>query len=156
MSFADKVALCPQRTSAILTKYSSLRSFYEKSIHGSPLDYENAGVYSSALLDAYMDYKATWKELQTMSWQVRNSRAILNKQQEHGEMKLIADAAQVDYKKQVVAYDENTKPDSGDDRGLVRYGKPTSGAVAHNLSRPIPPNAMAVYEPSVFGLDTAQ
>lgn len=30
---------------------------------GSPLDYENAGVYSSALLGAYMDYKASWQEL---------------------------------------------------------------------------------------------
>ncbi|KAL6362826.1 hypothetical protein LRP88_04137 [Fusarium phalaenopsidis] len=50
ISFADKVALCPQKTSAILTRYSSLRNFYEKSLHGSPLDYENAGVYSSSLL----------------------------------------------------------------------------------------------------------
>lgn len=40
--------------SAILTKYTGLRSYYEQSLKGSPLDYENAGVYASALLDAYM------------------------------------------------------------------------------------------------------
>ena len=40
--------------SAILTKYTSLRSFYEQTVKGSPLDYEIAGIYTSALLDAYM------------------------------------------------------------------------------------------------------
>ena len=39
--------------SAILTKYTSLRSFHEKTTKGSPLDYENAGVYTAALYDAY-------------------------------------------------------------------------------------------------------
>lgn len=71
MEFPDKVATCPQRTlsvdhlierrqkltldnSAILTKYTSLRSFYEQTAKGSPLDYEIAGIYTSSLLDAYM------------------------------------------------------------------------------------------------------
>lgn len=40
--------------SAILTKYTSLRSFHEATNRGSPLDYENAGIYTSSLLDAYM------------------------------------------------------------------------------------------------------
>lgn len=31
-------------------------------------DYENAGIYTSALLDAYMDYKSIWKQVQTMNW----------------------------------------------------------------------------------------
>ncbi|KAH8586597.1 hypothetical protein B0O99DRAFT_695347 [Bisporella sp. PMI_857] len=54
MDFPDAVAACPQRTFAILTKYSSLRSYREQVVKGSALDYENAGIYTSALFDAYM------------------------------------------------------------------------------------------------------
>ncbi|KAJ6538432.1 hypothetical protein DFH09DRAFT_930393 [Mycena vulgaris] len=64
MEFPEHVMACPMFTNAILTKYTSLKSFYEKTIHGSPLDYENAGVYSAALLDAYMDYKMMWRNIQ--------------------------------------------------------------------------------------------
>lgn len=42
------------QSSAILTKYTSLRSFHEATNKGSPLDYENAGIYTNSLLDAYM------------------------------------------------------------------------------------------------------
>lgn len=65
MEFPEHVMACPMRTGAILTKYTSLRSFHEKNNKGTPLDYENAGVYSSALLDAYMDYKVMWRNIQT-------------------------------------------------------------------------------------------
>ncbi|WXC40211.1 hypothetical protein QX201_000049 [Fusarium graminearum] len=45
-------------SSAILTKYEALRSFMalkpEKLL---PIMYENAAIYTNALLDAYMDYK---------------------------------------------------------------------------------------------------
>lgn len=34
--------------SAILTKYTALRSYYETERRGSPLDYENAGVSPAA------------------------------------------------------------------------------------------------------------
>ncbi|KAJ7742676.1 hypothetical protein DFH07DRAFT_750169 [Mycena maculata] len=64
MEFPEHVMACPMRTNTILTKYTSLKSFYEKGIRGTPLDYENAGVYSSALLDAYMDYKIMWRNIQ--------------------------------------------------------------------------------------------
>ncbi|KAJ7195812.1 hypothetical protein GGX14DRAFT_674473, partial [Mycena pura] len=62
MEFPEHVMACPMRTYA--NSYTSLKSFYEQSIKGSPLDYENAGVYSSALLDAYMDYKVMWRDIQ--------------------------------------------------------------------------------------------
>lgn len=35
-------------------------------------DYENAGIYTAALLDAYMDYKSIWKQVQTMNWEFEN------------------------------------------------------------------------------------
>ncbi|QPC58046.1 hypothetical protein HYE67_000277 [Fusarium culmorum] len=44
--------------SAILTKYESLRSFMAlKPPALTPMYYENASIYTNALLDAYMDYK---------------------------------------------------------------------------------------------------
>ncbi|KAJ7258577.1 hypothetical protein C8J57DRAFT_1073542 [Mycena rebaudengoi] len=52
MEFPEHVMACLMRTHAILTKYTSLKN------------YENAGVYSSALLDAYMDYKVMWRNIQ--------------------------------------------------------------------------------------------
>lgn len=37
---------------------------------GSPLDYQNAGVYTSSLLDAYTDYKYLWTKIHAckFSW----------------------------------------------------------------------------------------
>ncbi|KPM42480.1 hypothetical protein AK830_g4057 [Neonectria ditissima] len=56
--FPDLVANTPQRTNAILTKYESLRSFMAlKPPALTPMYYENAAIYTNALLDAYMDYK---------------------------------------------------------------------------------------------------
>ncbi|KAI5856606.1 hypothetical protein BZA05DRAFT_204837 [Tricharina praecox] len=64
--FADLVAQTPQRTSAILTRYTSLRSFVIDQKDLSPLNYDNAGVYTADLLDAYMDYKLHWKNINIM------------------------------------------------------------------------------------------
>ncbi|OQE13686.1 hypothetical protein PENFLA_c044G03126 [Penicillium flavigenum] len=66
-SFADRVRTCPQRTHAILTKYSALRSYQVLTNKGSPLDYENSGVYTNALLESYMEYKAIAKDIQKMA-----------------------------------------------------------------------------------------
>ncbi|KAF5672547.1 hypothetical protein FHETE_3681 [Fusarium heterosporum] len=62
--FPDMVAKTPQRTYAILTKYESLRSFMMlKPEKLSPIMYENAAIYTNALLDAYMDYKNIYRNI---------------------------------------------------------------------------------------------
>lgn len=62
--FPDLVADCPQRTYAILTKYDSLRSFVaRKPAAYTPLQYENAQIYTNALLDSFMSYKSLYKRL---------------------------------------------------------------------------------------------
>ncbi|KAI0129791.1 hypothetical protein BJ170DRAFT_288194 [Xylariales sp. AK1849] len=62
--FPDLVATTPQRTYAILTKYEALRSFQEsKPPKFSPLMYENATLYTNAMLDSYMEYKALYRML---------------------------------------------------------------------------------------------
>ncbi|KIP02677.1 hypothetical protein PHLGIDRAFT_47610, partial [Phlebiopsis gigantea 11061_1 CR5-6] len=58
LTFPRHVKASPARTRAILTKYTCLESAQTAAIKaGSPLDYENTTLYSSVLLDAYMDYK---------------------------------------------------------------------------------------------------
>ena len=62
--FPDLVADCPQRTYAILTKYDALRSFVErKPAAYTPLQYENAQIYTNTLLDSFVSYKAMYKRL---------------------------------------------------------------------------------------------
>ncbi|KAJ3545184.1 hypothetical protein NM208_g2634 [Fusarium decemcellulare] len=157
ISFADKVAVCPQKTSAILTKYSGLRSYYEKNVLGSPLDYENAGVYSSALLDAYMDYKSAWKELQGMSFEVNKGMAILNKAQDQPEAKLIADAATKSYDEQVKEYNDSIQTVKEQQQtSLVRYDSSQNKKDHRKISKPLPPNQLITYPASVYGLDQAQ
>ncbi|KAF5237904.1 hypothetical protein FAUST_5856 [Fusarium austroamericanum] len=64
--FPDLVASTPQRTFAILTKYESLRSFMAlKPPALTPMYYENASIYTNALLDAYMDYKNIYRTIGT-------------------------------------------------------------------------------------------
>lgn len=62
--FPDLVARTPQRTYAILTKYESLRSFQENLPENfTPLQYENANLYTNSLLDSYMEYKSLYRQL---------------------------------------------------------------------------------------------
>ncbi|KAM0541464.1 hypothetical protein ACHAPJ_013228 [Fusarium lateritium] len=153
MSFADKVALCPQKTVAILTRYSSLRSFYEKSLHGSPLDYQNAGVYSSFLLDAYMDYKAAWKELQLMSYEVSSGFAILKRAEDQPEIKGMIEEATKNYEEQLELYASTQgSEDSNQETSLVKQSPERSNKVG----KPLAPNKLITYAPSVYGLDQAQ
>jgi len=70
--FPDLVADCPQRTYAVLTKYENLRSFVERQPKAySKLAYENAQIYTNVLMDAFMSYKALYKQLSDQIFQVR-------------------------------------------------------------------------------------
>ncbi|KAJ5263841.1 hypothetical protein N7478_011446 [Penicillium angulare] len=77
-AFPDLVAITPQRTYAILTKYSALESFHLQNPDFSPLDYENAGVYTGSLLDNYMDYKSLWKQISFASYELESNRATID------------------------------------------------------------------------------
>jgi len=76
-AFPDLVAVTPQRTYAILTKYSALADFQMKKDDFSPLDYESAGIYTSSLLDHYMDYKAMWKQISHATYELKGNRATI-------------------------------------------------------------------------------
>ena len=71
--FPDLVAISPQRIYAILTKYDSLRSFIElKPPNATPLDYENAKLYTNSLMDSYMTYKSLYQESGTAIFDVQS------------------------------------------------------------------------------------
>lgn len=76
-AFPDMVAITPQRTFAILTKYHALESFHRLKTSFSLLDYENASIYTSALLDNFMDYKLMWKQVKMAAWEIENRRATI-------------------------------------------------------------------------------
>ena len=77
-AFPDLVAITPQRTYAILTRYTALESFHRQQTDFKPLDYENAGIYTGALLDAYMDYKAMWKQISYSTYELEANRATID------------------------------------------------------------------------------
>lgn len=77
LKFPELVAKCPVRTHAVLTKYTSLKSFAALSAQYSPLSYEHARVYTTTLQDAYMDYKKVLSNLQTLAFDVANGTHTL-------------------------------------------------------------------------------
>ncbi|KKY14619.1 hypothetical protein UCRPC4_g06666 [Phaeomoniella chlamydospora] len=154
MEFPDRVAKCPQRTSAILTKYTGLRSFYEQSIKGSPLDYENAGVYSSALLDAYMDYKLLWKNIQTTIWEVDNGVATVKAREKNNSLTAYANDFSTAYSDQLKLYEDSKKPQKDDAQIIEVYG--STETTKKVMEKPLPPNKVAAYDPDIFGLDKAK
>ena len=70
--FPSLVQTCAQRTSAILTRYTSLRSFNEVDARNSPedrfkiLDYDLCTLYTQDLFSSFVAYKNIWAELSEM------------------------------------------------------------------------------------------
>lgn len=70
--FPHLVETCAQRTSAILTRYTSLRSFNEADARNEPndrfkiLDYDLCSLYTQDLFSAFLAYKNIWADLTDM------------------------------------------------------------------------------------------
>ncbi|KAJ4256873.1 hypothetical protein NW762_008969 [Fusarium torreyae] len=77
LRFPDLVARTPMRTHAVLTKYTSLRSYYPIFGGITPPAFEVAGVYSMLLQEAYLDYKTVSKNLQVLAFEVSASKMKL-------------------------------------------------------------------------------
>ncbi|RAL08768.1 hypothetical protein BO97DRAFT_480426 [Aspergillus homomorphus CBS 101889] len=76
--FPDLVAECPQRIYAILTKYDTLRSFVRlKPASYTPLQYENAQLYTNSLMEAYMTYKAMHKQIGADIFAIQNKTKLV-------------------------------------------------------------------------------
>jgi hypothetical protein len=75
LQFPNLVSRTPLRTHAILTKYSALRSFHSALKAGQDArtvvpNFEQAGVYTTVLQEAYLDYKNILKNLQVLAFNV--------------------------------------------------------------------------------------
>ncbi|KAJ7314681.1 hypothetical protein DFH08DRAFT_716451 [Mycena albidolilacea] len=128
MELPEHVMACPMCTNAILMKYTSLKSFHERTLKGSPLDTtqasKNAGVYSSALLNAYMDFKVMWRNIQMGKLAYRS---ILSNTGSAGRDGSTATQKQ-----------------------MVKVG------LNEPIEEPLLPNALTLYPAIIFGLDKAR
>jgi hypothetical protein len=91
-AFPDLVAMTPQRTYAILTKYTALESFQRQIKNYSILDYENASIYTNMLMEHFMEYKMMWKQLSQATLEIQRGTAKMEPSEESAE---IADLANV-------------------------------------------------------------
>lgn len=140
-NFPDLVSRTPQRTYAILTKYSSLPSFHQKMGSFSPLDYENAGIYTAALLDSYMDYKSIWKQIQLANFELQNQRADMT---EAKPVEEVLAMKAIDGAKFAPESESDTTPD-------------TSTVLVHAPKKYTPAKfEFKPYKPTVLGLERAR
>ncbi|KAK0525304.1 hypothetical protein OC834_005220 [Tilletia horrida] len=92
--FPDHVATSPQRTHAILTKYETLRSYRINLPPAvTPLEYENAKLYTNELLDIFMSYKTMYSRLTTQITEVQGGILKFKKETSEKDPKKDQEAA---------------------------------------------------------------
>ncbi|KAH0174052.1 hypothetical protein KCU67_g971, partial [Aureobasidium melanogenum] len=146
MDFPDQVAACPQRTYAILTKYTSLRSFHEATNRGSPLDYENAGIYTNSLLDAYMDYKYIWSLIQERIGALDKGLSKVQRAEEEDGLATYRASFAQSYKERLELFQKAEK--------TIQENPSKYRDVV--VEPPMPPNALQAYTADLYGLDHAK
>ncbi|KAF7358356.1 hypothetical protein MVEN_00885600 [Mycena venus] len=176
MEFPERVMACPMRTNAILTKYTGLKSFHEKTLKGSPLDYENAVVYSSALLNAYMDFKVMWRKIQMdkfAAWEVEQGQSYLVAKPNVPELSEMAAEARKYYAAHTDRYQKSLSGPAAESQVLSLTAPSTASEENQNgesdvpeqvakvrprerTEAPLPPNAFTPYPANIFGLDKAR
>ncbi|KAI0142772.1 hypothetical protein GGR57DRAFT_377714 [Xylariaceae sp. FL1272] len=175
IDFPDKVAKFPQRTHAILTKYATLRSYQVQKNKGSPLDYENAGVYTSALLDAYTDYKYLSSAISESILNVQTNGHHIFPKEETKELQDYQHDVFNDYRGKAVSYlyelsrqshdgaaraqellkdTTHLDPNEVSRMGIVRVTDVNERST--ELRAPNNPNPVEVYAPTLLGLERAR
>jgi len=79
--FSELVVKCPQRTHAILTRYTALRGFLDWAMTRrlTMLDYDVAQLYADELMDVYLGYKAIWKDIRNLLEDINEAKATVKK-----------------------------------------------------------------------------
>ncbi|KAF5672034.1 hypothetical protein FHETE_3906 [Fusarium heterosporum] len=152
MSFPDAVAACH----AILTKYTALRIYHEETRKGSPLDYENAGVYTAALYDAYTDYKMMWTQIHTMVAGLNTNQLALYKREASPSLIKYAAEAKEEQDQKEAHYNEliDERKKERDARALVPFAS-NGDRPLQPIEKPLPNNKVELYDGDVFGLEIA-
>jgi hypothetical protein len=163
VSFAEKVAVTPQRIYAIVTKYTALRSFHALKKKGTPLDYENAGVYTGELLDAFLDYRVMWKELRITSEDLQRNAITLKITSKTPLMAHYAQELKDNYDKQLQAYNASVaqpvatpSTDSGASGGAPLSHSSGFAGQMPQCCKPLQPNHVEPYTADIFGLESAR
>ncbi|CAM1503263.1 Fc.00g080390.m01.CDS01 [Cosmosporella sp. VM-42] len=173
MSFPDAVAACKHgtlftlmlnlltislkaRSVAILTKYTSLRSYHEQAKKGSALDYENAGIYTAALYDAYTDYKIMWNQIHTMISGLNANKIELFIQNASDGLTKYAAIVKQEQADKESHYKEllEVRKAEQDAQALVPFTGNRSQALKP-IEKSLPNNKVEVYDRDVFGLERA-
>lgn len=148
LKFPNLVAKTPIRTHVILTKFTALRSFYAATLGSAAVvpNFEQAGVYTSFLQEAYLDYKSIAKNLQVLTYDVST-----------GTQKLLPAAGESALAKPSTSpsdattrADDETKNDSDADAVMVPSGLSRTSKSA-SFKQPTKP-----YPPSIAGLEQAR
>ncbi|KAJ6580932.1 hypothetical protein B0H19DRAFT_1060628 [Mycena capillaripes] len=154
VKFPEHVMTTAIRTNAILTKYTSLKNFHEKTIKGAPLDYKNTGLYSSVLLDAYTDYKIIWRDLGHAASDVDQGQSILTAKEAIPELAELALEAKANYEAQMKEYQQKIESLK---QAHSKHASSSSSSQALVLPEPpMPPNDCVPYKGNIFGLDKAR
>ncbi|EGU75685.1 hypothetical protein FOXB_13793 [Fusarium oxysporum f. sp. conglutinans Fo5176] len=149
MSFPDAVAVCPQR-------YTSLRSYHEQTRKGSPLDYENAGVYTAALYDAYTDYKMMWGQIHTMIGGFNRNEIRLFTREALTIPKDFDEDMKKDYKNKESHYNERVKAREEAENAAALAPYTLNKTRDHKpIEKPLPINKFEPYKADIFGLEKA-
>ncbi|KAH7183717.1 hypothetical protein BKA60DRAFT_475268 [Fusarium oxysporum] len=152
MSFPDAVAVCD----AVLTKYTSLRSYHEQTRKGSPLDYENAGVYTAALYDAYTDYKMMWGQIHTMIGGFNRNEIRLFTREALTIPKDFDEDMKKDYKNKESHYNERVKAREEAENVAALAPYTLNKTRDHKpIEKPLPINKFEPYKADIFGLEKA-
>ncbi|KAJ6568351.1 hypothetical protein DFH09DRAFT_1278000 [Mycena vulgaris] len=141
MEFPAKAMAHPARIYALLTKYTSLKSFYQNSSVGAPLDYTNASGYAYTLLDAYMDYKLILRSIQQAAREVERGESALIAKEAVPALAEISIKAKANYKKQLKQFQQDSGQ-SAEVRSDHRF-KFAAPATSNVTQRPRPADTVA-------------
>ncbi|RKK69422.1 hypothetical protein BFJ69_g12769 [Fusarium oxysporum] len=144
------------KISAVLTKYTSLRSYHEQTRKGSPLDYENAGVYTAALYDAYTDYKMMWGQIHTMIGGFNRNEIRLFTREALTIPKDFDEDMKKDYKNKESHYNERVKAREEAENAAALAPYTLNKTRDHKpIEKPLPINKFEPYKADIFGLEKA-
>ncbi|KAK3933940.1 hypothetical protein QBC46DRAFT_400905 [Diplogelasinospora grovesii] len=140
LRFPNLVAETPMRTHAILTKYTALRSFQailaKLASGGADLrtvipSFEKAGVYTTVLQEAYLDFKTVLKNLQVLAYSVSSGSERLV--ESPAEKRALVESEGSDEQKLIAESSQGEDSDSG---SMVSVG--TDGKAPRRATKPYP------------------
>jgi hypothetical protein len=162
-AFPDLVAITPQRTYAILTRYTALESFHRQMQKCKPLDYENAGIYTGSLLDHYMDYKVLWKQITHATYELEAGRASIDMAQPSQETCNLAFVKALPTKEETkkLMDGQSSKEGSSEDgpsdfEGLLLMDEDAATNAISTVKSPADTFRYKVFSPSFAGLILAR